>query len=459
MIEIRIKHNQGAALLIFVLIMMMASSSFLLQSLNINLLSNKAGIDHKILLQAKEALTGYAISYSTVNPTRLPGSLPCPDINGDGVSDTPCGLAGRSSLGRLPWQTLGIKPLRDSAGECLWYAVSGLYKDSPINTLSIESEGQFLLFDNNLNSLNSNNNSEIAIAVVFAPGKAIDNQLRSVTLANKTECGSSVAANGINQSVNYLEDFNKINNANGSYSDGNILGVVTNAIPSTGASTFIQSGSMATQSATVFNDTFIKISASDYQPIYRLMQRRIAERVRQCLNSYANNNGNKLPWPAILQLPGWPAYDDNNSNLRFGRIAATLFNSEATGLSPLWPIDPDPAQLGTRCFAWGWWNNVKESVFIAIDNSIAPSVNPIPTTLTVDATPTTSAIFIAGRPEPGIQNRSTRLDKATLSNYLESNNVIDLGTGSIPPGNENFISNDNAAAFFNDYVCTLISCP
>lgn len=462
MIEIKIKDHQGAALMIFVLIMVMASSAFLLQSLNLNFSNHKASIDQQVLEQAKEALLGFSLSYADRNPSRLPGYLPCPDFNGDGISDTPCGLAGESSLGRLPWQTLGLKPLRDSAGECLWYAVSGVYKESPISTLSIDSNGQFLVFDSSLNSLNGNNASETAIAVVFAPGIAINNQVRSVTLANATECGSNIVGEAINLSANYLDNFAPINNATGSHAANNILGIATSIIPSPGISTFIQSGFLSTQTPSTFNDTLVKISPVDFQPVYRYMQQWIGTRVRECLVAYAINNGNKLPWPAILQLPGALATtDDNDGQLRFGRIANSLLNSVAdAGISPLWPVDPDPTQAGTQCFAWGWWNNNADMVFVAIDNSIAPLVIiPSVTTLTVDGNPTPAAIFIAGRANFLTQNRTLPDDQNTLRNYMESNNIIDLGTGIVPPGNEDFITNDNLAVFFNDYVCSLNLCP
>ncbi len=34
-------------------------------------------------------------------------------------------------IGRLPWRTLGLEPLRDGNGECLWYAVSGSHQRHP----------------------------------------------------------------------------------------------------------------------------------------------------------------------------------------------------------------------------------------------------------------------------------------------------------------------------------------
>src|SRR5688572_18649982 len=77
------------------------------------------------LAKAKEALIGYAAS----NPNQ-PGILPCPETDNDGSADSPCGAAGMTAIGRLPLRTLGLPDLLDGYGECLWYAVSGNFKNS-----------------------------------------------------------------------------------------------------------------------------------------------------------------------------------------------------------------------------------------------------------------------------------------------------------------------------------------
>ena len=57
-----------------------------------------------------------------------------------------CGLQHRSSIGRLPWRTLGIDPGRTRGGECLWYAVSGSWKAAALAKPAMvneDSAGQF----------------------------------------------------------------------------------------------------------------------------------------------------------------------------------------------------------------------------------------------------------------------------------------------------------------------------
>ena len=101
------------------------------------------------LRQAKEALIAYAITYSDTHPDQVIGYLPCPDDGSqpEGVSALVCGTARVSQLGRLPWRTLGLGPLHDSDGQCLWYAVSGTYKNNPKSGLmNWDSSGQFEVF-------------------------------------------------------------------------------------------------------------------------------------------------------------------------------------------------------------------------------------------------------------------------------------------------------------------------
>jgi hypothetical protein len=444
------KYQRGAALLLFLLVALIMAGGMGLKALNQATTHSPFAGENQVLQQAKEAVIGYALAYADINPNNLPGYLPCPDMNGDGDAEPVCGVAGQSAIGFLPWRTLGLPPLRDSSGSCLWYGVSGAYKASPQGALSTEANGQLLLFDTNLNSLNGINNSEASLAVVFAPGKALVGQNRSVTPAAATECGSNNAADAIRQAQNYLETLAGINNANGFFV-GMLSGVPIMAIPSVGFSAFITGEVQDT-----FNDALTSIRPNDFQPVYNRMQQWVGERVRQCLGVYQAGNAGKLPWPAVLNPLAIPAYSDNNTANRFGRVPANLANSAAAGLAALWPVDPQ--QPASQCFSWGWWANFRETVFYGIDLSISPTGVAAPPILSVDATPNAGAVIVAGRVN-GIQARVTSNNKGSIANYLETGNIIDAGAGLIPPGDEAFISADNAAAAFNDYVCTLSACP
>ena len=114
------------------------------------------------LAQAKEALIAYAATYKDTHDDpgsssyTVPGYLPCPDL-GPPASRRPgcagsCGSSLVSVMGRLPWKTLGLDALKDGSGECLWYAVSGTYKNNPngvsgstttSNMMNWDTNGQF----------------------------------------------------------------------------------------------------------------------------------------------------------------------------------------------------------------------------------------------------------------------------------------------------------------------------
>ncbi|MCX8003760.1 MAG: hypothetical protein N2688_02210 [Burkholderiaceae bacterium] len=77
-------------------------------------------VTQRALADAVSALAGFArMRRCIVGTGTVLSHLPCPD-NGaaEGVAATSCSP---TAIGRLPWRTLGIEPLRDASGECLWY--------------------------------------------------------------------------------------------------------------------------------------------------------------------------------------------------------------------------------------------------------------------------------------------------------------------------------------------------
>ena len=444
-----LNRHRGAALLVFLLVALTMGGAIGFTAIN-KAITNSQVNNYQHLQQAKEALVGYALAYADTHANSLPGYLPCPDTNGDGDAELACGSVGQSALGFLPWRTLGLAPLRDDSGSCLWYAVSGAYKAAPPGALSTEANGQLLLFDAALNSLNGAANSDAGIAIVFAPGKVVPGQSRSVTPAAATKCGSNVATDGIRQAQNFMETRAGINNANGFYG-GMLAGVAITAIPSSGYSAFITADMQDS-----FNDALTLIRPSDFQAVHQRIQQWVGERVRRCLVAYQTVNGGKLPWPALLNPLVMPVYSDNNSSKRFGRIPANLANSAAAGLNPSWPADPQ--QPASQCFNWSWWPNFSETVFYGLDLSISPAGSAASPTLTLDTLPVSGVAMVSGRIS-GSQTRTGSHDKGTLANYLETANIIDAGVGMLPPGDDAFVSLDNSGASFNDYVCTLAACP
>jgi hypothetical protein len=145
---------------------------------------SKQSINQQVLTQAREALLAYvAVSSDPANVLTQKTRLPCPDRDGDGAADTApdssnCGIARQPATGLLPWKTLGLAPLRDADGECLWYAVSGDFKDAvdPAATTPVNADS-----DGAITVVNEagNNLATKLVAVVFAPGAKLSSQVRT----------------------------------------------------------------------------------------------------------------------------------------------------------------------------------------------------------------------------------------------------------------------------------------
>lgn len=167
--------QRGAALIIMLVIMVMGAAAFLVSSLNSAGLKIKSDeITAAALVQAKEALIGYAVQDSN-----RPGELPCPDIDNDGQLTMNVDYIGNQCanlLGRLPWKTLGLPDLRDAAGERLWYAVSDPFHANSAAVLNSDTAGT-LTVSGNLSASN-------VVAIVFAPGQNLPGQDRSAANLN-----------------------------------------------------------------------------------------------------------------------------------------------------------------------------------------------------------------------------------------------------------------------------------
>src|SRR4051812_45545825 len=178
-----------------------------------------------VLAAAKEALIAYAVANADA-----PGRFPCVDTLNVGTAPSgPCGSAGIPQLGRLPWRTLGSPILRDGSGECLWYAVSGKFVDPQL--VNSDTTGELNVVDDSGNPV-----ATAVIAVIFAPGPALNTNDRTPDDPAKLCAGSPAASN-------YLDAKPVGNNA-------------------TAGTTTLVAG---TPSAT-FNDRLIYITAADLFP-------------------------------------------------------------------------------------------------------------------------------------------------------------------------------------------------
>jgi hypothetical protein len=191
------------ALLLVMLLIVSASTFIFLKKLN---QQSQQSYQDKVsvvsLARAKEALLGYAAAYPEMasNPPADtgPGYLPCPDKPADdtdpakvGVSTPSCAISTGSSLGRLPFRTLGVTDLRDSSGERLWYAVSDNFRYNP-QTKPINSETP--------GDLTVDGQSDI-VAVIFAPGPALAGQSRSTNPTQPAYSDVTAYLDGTNANI------------------------------------------------------------------------------------------------------------------------------------------------------------------------------------------------------------------------------------------------------------------
>jgi len=206
--------------------------------------------------QAKQALIGRAV----VDLNR-PGSLPCPDIDNDGVLtlnvDYFSGGVCARLIGRLPWRTLGLPDLRDDAGERLWYALSDMFSDNAVaGPLNSDTQGNRTVYrDSTAVTLTSQ-----AVAVIFAPGTTLAGQIRDGSAVMCSTTGTTIARTLC--AANYLEATGGANNA-------------------TIAGPYIE----ARRSAT-YNDQLFVITTSELIPP---VEQRVALELRTILQTYKAN--------------------------------------------------------------------------------------------------------------------------------------------------------------------------
>lgn len=180
---------------------------------------------HEALSKARDALIGYALRYredqrAQGQPGMMYGYLPLPDLGSTRNNNAACvGLEGcdaanfagnalnATAIGRLPWRTLGIEPLRDAGGECLWYLVSGghqrIQQMAPMNWDSLGhldvrvADGTAALASILATA------HDRPLAIVFSPGPSLAGQNRGPVGGDLVDnCGGNYDA------ANYLDPAN-----------------------------------------------------------------------------------------------------------------------------------------------------------------------------------------------------------------------------------------------------------
>jgi len=436
--------QHGAALLVMLVILVVGIAAILVNSLTASSVKTaRQATTAAALAQAKDALIGYAITYADTHTSspQVDGYLPCPDLSGtsgatgEGSADT-CGSKDVSSIGRLPWKTLDLEPLRDGDGECLWYVVSGTYKNNP-NTDMMNWDTQGLL---QVSDANANTVSDV-VAVIFAPGSTLSGQDRSAS-GTAPICGGNYTAS------NYLD-------SDGTHNNSAVSGTASAA------------SSYYSGTSSQMNDRLIYITRQD---IWNAMLKRsdfmttltnMTQQVASCIAWYGSNNYNNdnysLPWPAPLSLSDYTSdnsYSDS-SGLYVGRIPYYVHTSNNTTKNNMYGdyLLPSTIQSGT-CLGWSttyyaWWTNWKDHLFYAISKEYRPipyyyDTNNCGACVQVSGLKYAAVVMFAGQTLTG-QSRS---DKSQLIAYLEG-----LNYSSYPnSGGNNSYQGGVTTSTFNDIL-------
>ena len=295
-------RQRGAALLILALIIGFVTAALLFNRFSVrNLELAREARTTAALAEAKAALLGFAVSFEAGNTGRY-AFLPCTETDltfkNEGSPRGNCGETHVNSIGRLPWRGLKSPPLRDGEKECLWYAVSGSYKNSGSSApkmLNADSPGQFEIVTQDGTLLAGSTPENRAVAVIFSPGGVTGTQNRA-PLQGTDSCPGNYSA------ANYLETLNGMNNASVNPNPDRI-------------DRFI----LANQTGT-FNDKLIFITRDEVfsklirHGDFQNKMNMLTEKIAKCIASYGNTSG--LPWAAPLALSDYRVNINYESDAR-----------------------------------------------------------------------------------------------------------------------------------------------
>lgn len=336
------------------------------------------------LSKAREALLGYATSYRDTHPGEGFGYFPCPDLGTgtEGQAASACGGTDVTVIGRVPWKTLDLPPLRDASGECLWYAISGNYKNNPKTNDLVNRDTNGLIEVMSADGsgfIAGASPPQRAVVVIFAAGPILPGQDRSLAATNPpTVCGG-----------NYVPS---------NYLDSDVSSSINNAAAASGAhalTRFIaaEHSDLTPAINDAFNDRLMAIlpdelftrhldRRADYESNLTDPLTGMLRKATDCMLAYGLSNDDGpayklLPFSANLNISSFGTsgnYVDAN-NLRSGRLPLTVSFSANNG----WyknidgtPVNYVSVPLLSEAACPGWdsvdefWENWKDHLFYAV---------------------------------------------------------------------------------------------
>lgn len=419
------RRQAGAALLIFIILLVMSGLAYLVTGLSfVSTDVRRVQQTEEALKLAREALIGYALQYreqqiATGTTDAMYGYLPMPDVGTSrfhGSQPASCNTEGCAMqfingafpadtdtvIGRLPWKTLGLEPLRDGHGECLWYIVSANHKNLGIST-TVRMNWDTL---SHLDVVVANGGSALAsalasaherpVAIVFSPGPALPGQDRSNSASDTvTRCGGNYDV------ANYLDP-----------AVAAALGGVTNYLAG------------STNNASGATDATAPKGLSTQGRIYATGGNLFANACEGAdCTLLANDRGLGLGGDMLFGAIRKSAYFRTDINAMLDRMANCL--RDQPPVSGFAARIPDSTCYDASQAPRGYYDHYKEMVFLA-----KPSV---PFTVNGDGTCAAALIFAGQRDSTNlrcpsaapaaVQKRSTATEKNDFCNYLEGANL------------------------------------
>lgn len=452
-------HGQGGFALIALVGLLVAGTLFLA----VHFFSPEAvsarrqQVTEAALVQAREALMGYVMRYREADLVdgelkNIYGYLPLPDLGStrNNNIDPKCKDAfnnplegcdantftgivfdangvGPTVIGRFPWRTLGLPPLRDGHGECLWLIVSSLHsriqQPAPpvLPPMNWDTLGQLdIVAANGTNALASVLASahDRPIAIIYSPGPPLPGQDRRPP-ASPPPVGDDVSQCGGNyDAINYLDPYT-----------ASALGGVTNYLAGTNAA----SGSTGDSNPANDPDTpkgllargNVFISGSNYFP-------NVCPSGADC-TAAANDFGLAITPDFVFGALRKSGNFRTDINSMLDRMVGCLRDQLALGGSivpgKIPGLDTD-ACYGKDQVPKNYYPNYKEMIFAA---SGAMSVN---------GESCAGVLLLANQRGTklggALQLRDSVVHKNDWSNYLEDINLTNFGSGTTFSGPENF---------------------
>ncbi len=337
-------HNQKGYALLFLLALLSLSVIFVVGGALKNRLQVQGSGGHpevtaRALMQAKEALIGFAATYRDTHPDdstpkkypQVFGYLPVPDLGSSRKNNVGCDGEGCTAgsatgilqdmtvIGRLPWKTLNLSPLKDEYGECLWYAVSGSHQSAHhTDIMNWDTVGYLDLYTPNGTASVTGGDTkphQRPIAVIFSAGPVITNQNRAKSATDIVDaCGGNYDVR------NYLDPYTSGSATTNLFNWFVGTGVINSStdpgtLPPSSPKKLLTGSLKSADSIPILNDQAAYITADD---IFNVIRRRndfiqpTLTAMQNCINTYYTANSS---YPD-------PTYDQylSGDSLRRGRL-------------------------------------------------------------------------------------------------------------------------------------------